>query len=261
MQFRPHLIEDLSKVLRVMDKIHVIGIDDQQAAFLVIADPVFIALVEPFEVVQAHIALVVAPAILNVRHQGRDAGPEIDQQVWRLDLGRHGFEKLEVILKIPGRHQPHVVQVGREDVGIFVYSTVLHHRSVTAEDLEHLLITAVEEEDLKVERPALHVVVEVAQVGVVIGRFVMNVPSEMAAQLLGKGGLTGADVSGDRDVFDLWRGIFLRLAHSIVSLSATKICCLGEIFKLLRLKFPFLIYTFVQREKQGNHLKIYHADR
>ena len=203
MQFRPHLIEDLSKVLRVMDKIHVIGIDDQQAAFLVIADPVFIALVEPFEVVQAHIALVVAAAVLNVGHQGGDAGPQVDEQVGRLDLGGHGLEELKVVLKIPGRHQPHVVQVGGEDVGILVDGSVLHDRPVSVEDFEHLLVAAVEEENLEVKRPALHVVIEIAQVRVVVGRFVMDIPSEVLGQLFSEGGLAGADVAGNGYVFDL----------------------------------------------------------
>ena len=261
MQLRPHLVEYFPQVFRVVDKIHVIGIDDQQSPLLIISDPVFVALVEPFEVVQAHIALVVAAAVLNVGHQGRNAGPKVDEQVGRLDLGGHGLEKLEVVLKIAGRHQPHVVQVGGEDVGILVDGSVLHDRPVSVEDFEHLLVAAVEEENLEVKRPALHIVVEVTQVGVVVGRFVVDIPTEVLTQLFGEGGFTGADIAGDGDVFDLGYGILLRLAHSIVSLSGTKIYCLRETFKLLRLKFPFLRYTFVKRINQGTHLKIYYEDR
>ena len=261
MQLRSYLIEYFPQIFRVEDEIHIIGIDDQQAPFLITADPVFVSLVEPFEIVQAHIAFVIAPPVLNVGYQGRDAGPEVDEQVGRLYLRRHGLEELEIVLEIPGRHQAHVVQVGSEYIGVFIDGPVLDYGPVSAQDFEHLLVSAVEEEDLQVERPTLHIVVEVTQVRVVVGRFIMDIPAEVLTQLFGEGGFTCADIAGDGDVFDLGYGILLRLAHSIVSLSGTKIYCLRETFKLLRLKFPFLRYTFVKRINQGAHLKIYYEDR
>ena len=142
------------------------------------------------------------------------------------------LEELEVVLEITGGHQPHIVEVGGKDVGVFVDGAVLYNRSVSVQDLEDLLVAAVEEEDLQVEGPALHIVVEVAQVGVIIRRFIMDIPTEMPAELFSEGGLAGADVAGDSDMFYHWWRILLRLAHSIVSLSATKIDCLGENFKL-----------------------------
>ena len=74
-----------------MDKIHVIGIDDQQAPFLVIADPVFISLVEPFEIVRLILPLVVAP---------RD--PECATRVGMLVRGRStglGLDLEDMVLK------------------------------------------------------------------------------------------------------------------------------------------------------------------
>ena len=66
MQFCTHQIHHLTQVFGIVFKIDIIGVDDQQLPFLVVADPVFVAFVEAFEIVEAHIAFIVAASGLDM---------------------------------------------------------------------------------------------------------------------------------------------------------------------------------------------------
>ena len=201
MQFRIDHIYHFTEVFHIGFKINIIGIDDEQAAFFVARNPVFVAFVEMFEIIQAHVALIIAAPRLDVRHQRGNAGAEIDEQVGRLYLRGHGVEQVEIIVEIAGRHQAHVVEVGRKNVGILVDGAVLNDSAIALKDFQNLPIPAVEEENLKIERPAVHVVVKITQVGIVVGAFVVYLPTELLAQLGAQRGFARADIAGDGDVF------------------------------------------------------------
>ena len=72
----------------------------------------------------------------------------------------------------------------------------------SCQDSEDLPVAAIQEIDLEIKRPAPHVVVEVDQVGVVVGRFIMDLPTKGFAKLGTEGGFSRADISGDRYVLD-----------------------------------------------------------
>ena len=211
MQFALDHFDDFAHVFGVVFEVHIIALDDEEPAGVVVADPPFVAFVEALEVIEAHIPFVFPAAGVDVFHEGRDACPEVDEEVGRLDLGGHGFEELEVVVEVARGHQPHVMQVGCEDVGVFVDGAILDDGFVAAEDGEDLLVAVVQEEDLEVERPALHVVVKVAEVGIVVGGFEVHFPAELFAELFAERRFPGADVAGDGNVFD---DFFLRFHKS-----------------------------------------------
>ena len=86
-------------------------------------------------------------------------------------------------------------------MGILVDGPVLEDDALpaVAEHLHGLLDTAPEERNLKVERPAVHVVVEVADVGVV-ALFVIGFGAIALGQHLGQRGLSASDVTGNGNI-------------------------------------------------------------
>lgn len=59
-----------------------------------------------------------------------------------------------------------------------------------------------EEKNLEVERPTTHIIVEINEVWIVVGGFVMYFPSEGSAELGTKSRFACADVPGDGYIFD-----------------------------------------------------------
>ena len=92
------------------------------------------------------------------------------------------------------------MQVGREDAGVFVDTAVLHDDLVALADFYHVQEALVQEVNLDIERPALHIVVEVGKIGVVIDRFEFRGPFEVLHEHLGQRGFSTADIAGYRDV-------------------------------------------------------------
>ena len=97
------------------------------------------------------------------------------------ELG-HQLEERLVVLEVAGFHQAHRIKVGREDVRIFVDGAVLDDVFAALADVHHLTETAVEEENLDVERPALHVLIEAVEVRVVFNFLIMRLPVEVLGQ-------------------------------------------------------------------------------
>ena len=198
-----NLVHHLPQILGIVLKIHLVRIDNQQFAIAVAGNPLLVALVQPLEIVETHAAFVVPAPRLDVSHERGNARPQVNQQVRRLNLRGHGLKKAEIILKIPGRHQAHVVQVGRKNVGVFVDGSVLNDRVVALQNIEHLLVAMVEKINLQVERPPLHVVVEVCEVGIVVSAFEVRLPVEMAGEFFTERSFACANVPGDGDVLNL----------------------------------------------------------
>ena len=202
MDLRVDLGDDLSEVLRIGVEAVILHVDDQQLALVVGLDPGLITLIEALEVIDADGVLIVTSALGDLLHQLVHRSLQVDEQIGRRDGVVHVLEQPEVVLEVARGHQPHRMQVGREDVGVLVDGAVLDHIATAAADLQQLLEARVEEEDLQVEAPPLHVLVEVEQVGVVVHGLLQLVPLVMFGQELGEGGLSGADIACDGDVHD-----------------------------------------------------------
>lgn len=213
MQLALHHIDYLGEVVLAAGKIDVIGIDDEQSTAAVAVDPAFVFFVEAAEVVQADAALVITAPHLDVVYQRWDAGTQVNEEIWWLDLGRHGFEQIQVIVVVSPSHQAHVVQVAGKNVSIFVNGPILNDRFFSTQDRQNLLVSAVQKVNLQVERPTVHVVVKINEVRVVVGGFIVDVPIETFAQLGTKGCFSGANISGNGHVLDF--GDLVLLIHTL----------------------------------------------
>jgi hypothetical protein len=201
-QFGLYHLQHVRKIFGAVVEVEVIDVDDEQFAFLVVGDPVFVAFVEALEVVDTDAAFVVAASALDVLDQRRDAGAEVNEQVGRLELRGHALEQREVIFKIAAFHEAHVGQVGRKNVRVFVDRPVLDHRALPPLDVEYLLVAARQEKHLQIERPAFHLQVKIGEVRVGFGVFVVDIPPKTPGKHLAQGGFAGPDIAGDGYVFD-----------------------------------------------------------
>ena len=144
-------------------------VDDQHLPLVDRVDPVVILVVQPFQIALVDIHLVLPAPFADLRNQRRNTRLEVDQQVGLRDERRHQPENLHVGFDVARGHQPHFMQVVREDMRILVNRPVLedHTRLAVRKHVHRLLDPAPEKRDLQVERPAVHILVEIADIGVV----------------------------------------------------------------------------------------------
>lgn len=81
-----------------------------------------------------------------------------------------------------------LVQVSGKNVSIFINGSVLNNGLFAFADLPHLIKPAVQKVDLQMKRPTRHVVIKIAQVRIVINRFVKGSPAVMPGKLFGQRG-------------------------------------------------------------------------
>jgi hypothetical protein len=74
------------------------------------------------------------------------------------------------------------MEIGREDVGIFINGPVLYDGFCSVMDLKQLVKPAVKEIDLQVKTPAWHILVEIHEVRIVVHIFELRDPPVVLAQ-------------------------------------------------------------------------------
>jgi len=218
-ELRVDAVDDAAQVFAVVSEIAVVHIHHQELAFGEFAGPSFVVLVEAPQVIQTEVLFVIAAAFLDLVDQRGDGRFEVNDQIRRADERADGFVQPCVVFKVARGHQPHGVQVGGEDAGIFVNGAVLNDGFLAALDIDHLAEAAVEKEDLQVEGPTRHVLVKVEEIRVVLHVLVMGFPPVVFSQQLRQRGLAGANVSGYGHMLDGgggWGGSF---GHAAVVLS------------------------------------------
>ena len=80
-------------------------------------------------------------------------------------------------------------------MGVLVDGAILNHVLAAIADVHHLTEAAVQEEDLDVERPALHVLIETVEIRIVLHFLVVRLPVEMLGQEPRQGSLARAYVA------------------------------------------------------------------
>ena len=98
------------------------------------------------------------------------------------------------------------MQIGRENVGIFVNGPVLNNAFTGLLQLFDALGLAkatIEEIDLEVEGPAGHIVVKILQIRIIVYVFQKHFPAEMLSQFMSQRGFTGPNVADDGNVHAL----------------------------------------------------------
>ena len=118
------LVGDGGEVFRTVLVVEVVCFYDEDFAF-VVGDPLLVAVVEVAEVFDADAFLVLTAALLDLCHQGRDGGLEVDQEVWLADHGHHEVEQVHVGVEVSVGEVAHGLVVGNEDVYAFKDGPVL----------------------------------------------------------------------------------------------------------------------------------------
>ena len=137
---------------------------------------------QAFEIVDTDAALVFASTFLDFSHHVGDGTAQVNHQVGSIHQGYHQVKQVAVVVIIAAAHKPHIVQVGGKDVGIFVYRAVLYNYIVAPADLNYVAEALVQEIDLQVERPSLHILVKICEIGVVVNWFKAGSPFEVLAE-------------------------------------------------------------------------------
>ena len=118
------------------------------------------------------------------------------------------------------------MQVRSEDSRVFEDGTILDDGFFATRNGHYILESLVEKVDLQIERPALHIFIEVFEIGVEVYRFEEGRPSVVLGKHFGECGFPAADVSGDGDVHGcrvIWRCgyTFSKSPKSLASIRST----------------------------------------
>ncbi len=92
-----------------------------------------------------------------------------------------------------------IVQISGEDLRIFINAAILQRIPGLLQKLMMLLEPANKEKNLRMESPAIHILVEIRQIGVFCYRFHHGVPTQLAGEKCDEGGLADANIAGDRN--------------------------------------------------------------
>lgn len=191
---------------------------------VVAREPILIQSVEPPEIGDLETLLDCPPTQSNALREYLDRTPPVNHQIWWPQRGRIRLVQLPIRMPIARIDVALAVQVPREDLRVFFDGSVLEHRARLG--LERPLKAKLmrQEEELRPERPLLHVSVEVRQVRVLIIGLVEGLESVLGAQEGRKLGLACSNVACNRDE--------IRACHGIASSTVWPACvlCMLRVF-------------------------------
>jgi len=172
-------VDNGAEIFRFVPEVEIVHIEDQELAQIVGFHPGFIPFVQMFQVIEPYVVLIFPSPALDLVYQGRNRCAQVNEQVGRFDKGTHQVKQCEVIFEVTCGHQAHAVEVRCEDIGILIDGPVLDDIFARLADLDDLAEPAVQKIDLQVERPALHVLVKVIEIGIIIHVFILGFPGIM----------------------------------------------------------------------------------
>ena len=184
----------LAEIFGILAKLQIVAIYDDEFA-LVVLDPLLIAIVQALEVVDADALLEVSASLLDVLHQGRNAALDVYHEVWELDQTNHEVEEVGIIGEITVAHHADVVQIRGKDTGILEDGTILHDGLVAARNLHHVMETLVQEVNLEIERPALHILIIISEIRIIIHWLEVCLPAISLGKHFGQCSLAATYIS------------------------------------------------------------------
>ena len=194
-EFAVNAFGDLTEVRGVAFKLEFIAFHHDEAP-LVGGYPMLVEVVEPLEVVDAHGLLKVASALFDVRDESRNRGFDVNHEIGQLDERHHEIKQVGVVLEVAVAHHPHLVEIGGKDASVLKDGAVLDDGVAASTDGHNVFETLVEKIDLQVERPSVHVLIEVFKIRIEVYRFEEGRPVVVLGEHFGQRGLSAADVSG-----------------------------------------------------------------
>ena len=155
-----------------------------------------VAVVQAAEVVDADALLVVATAFGNLRYEVGDGAAYVDEQVGQPDERHHQVEEVAVVLEVAVAHVSLCVEVRGEDACVLKDGAVLDDGVLALRYFDDVAEALVEEIDLQVEAPAVHVLIEVVEIRICLHGLEARRPAVALDEQLGEGGLAAPYVSG-----------------------------------------------------------------
>ena len=204
-QLKINPVYNQRKIFDARHIVEVVNVEDQQLAVFVGGDPLLVMFIQVLQVFELDVEFEIPVPFRDLLNKFWDIGSQIDQKIRRLHEIDHGIVDVEITLVVAIVDVAAGVEVSCEDVCVFVYRAILYDRSTTLADLAHLVETAIQKIYLQMKRPLRHVAIEIAQVWVLIHRFIQGSPSVVLRKLLGESALTRTNVARDGDVLDLFQ--------------------------------------------------------
>ena len=178
-----------------------VAIDDEEFAWIAL-NPFLVTLVQASEVVDADALLVLTAAFGNLGNEVRDGAADVNQQVGQANEGHHQVEEVAVVLEVAVAHVALGMEVRGEDACVLKDGAVLDDGVGALRYFDNIAEAFVEEIHLQVEAPAVHVLIEVVEVGIGLDRLEARRPAVALDEQLGEGGLAAPNVSGYRNMHD-----------------------------------------------------------
>ncbi len=164
------------KILNPFGKIQGIYIDDKQLTLFVPANPFFVMFIQILQVFKAYRIFKAPASLLNLLYELWNVSLQINQQIGGVYKRNHRVEKIEVTLVVTVADVATGMEIGGKDVCVFVNRTVLDNGLFAIPDFPDLIKPAVEEVNLKMERPSRHVIIKILEVRILVNGLIQRRP-------------------------------------------------------------------------------------
>ena len=192
-------IDLLGDALEVCDaglELQIVAIDDDEFPRITLY-PFLVTIVQTAEVVDADALFVVAATLGNLCAEVGDGAADVYHQVGQSDERQHEIEELAVVVEVAVAHVALGMEVRSKDACVLEDGAVLDDGVLTLGDLHDVAKALVEEIDLEVEAPAVHVLIEVVKIWVCFYWLETRRPAVTLDEQLGEGGLAAPNVSSN----------------------------------------------------------------
>ena len=193
-------VDDGCEVSRVVEEVDFVDVDHHHLALVLLEDELLVAMVEIGEILYLDGFFIFPAPFLDILHEVRDRGSEIDHEVGIAHHLHHRLEEFHVGLVVGVAHVSHGLVVGGKHIDTLEDRPVLYDGTFGVCYLENVAEAFFEEVDLECERPSVNIVVVVFQVRVMRHRLKLRCPSVMFGQHSGEGGFPAPYVACYSDV-------------------------------------------------------------
>ena len=190
-----NLVDDAGKVVGGVLEVERVGIDNEHTPAILVEDEVLVAVVQVGQVVDGDGLLVVAAAFLDVLHEVRHRGTEINHQVGMANDVEHRLEQLHIGFEITVVEVAHGMVIGREHIDTLEDGAVLNDGMVGLGDVEQVTEALLQEVHLQCERPTRDVGIVILEVGIVVHSLEAWLPAVVACEHVGERCLSAPYVS------------------------------------------------------------------
>ena len=183
-----------------MEEVEVVDLHGEHFAWVVLIDELIVEFVEVFQIIQLYLLLVFTSTLLDVFHQMRNGGSQVNHQVGHTHHRHHRLKQFHIALEIAVIKVAHRMIVRCEDIDTLKDASVLDNRFFRLGDGEQVLETLLKEIHLQGKRPSGDVLVVVFKIWVEIDRLKLWRPAIVLGEQMGERGLSAANISCNDDV-------------------------------------------------------------